>query len=148
MKIQTENSRNLNIAMKFLIVPPALEDTAYTLISSELVVDGTATGLTPNRNPNFRANLEVVADARLENGITDPTDPTGATTHSGSATTWFGAAMANSHTIEVGYLRGSGRRPEVRSSILTQGKWGLAFDVKMDIGAKALDWRGLCKNTA
>ncbi|RQV98634.1 hypothetical protein EH220_03005 [bacterium] len=148
MRLQTENSRNLNINAKFFIVPPALEDTALNLANSDLLIDGTATGTQGNRNPNARAGLIVVSEARLENGVTDPTDPTGATTHAGSATTWYMAATANNHTIEVGYLRGKGRRPLIRTFTLSQGQWGVGWDVEFDIGAKALDWRGLCKNTA
>lgn len=148
MQIQTENSRNLNINAKFLIVPPALVDTAWGLANSEILIDGTATATQGNKNPHWKAGILVVTDARLENGVTDPTDPTGATTNSGSATTWYMASEAKNHTIEVGYLRGKGRRPYVRSFTLDRGQWGIGWDVEMDLGAKALDWRGLCKNTA
>lgn len=142
---QTENGRNLNIQPRFLIVPVALKWTAMELINSALVV---VTGSTDSVRGNYNAlssePLQVVADSRLDNGLTHPA--TG-TAYSGSATTWFLSAAASAHTIEVGYLRGTGRVPTVRSSVLNQGRWGLAWDVKMDIGAKALDWRGLHKAT-
>jgi len=147
MRIQTENGRNLNPMAKFLIVPPALEDTADVMVNSRLLITGES-ATKPENNPNYGKGLVVVTDARLENGVVDPTDGTGATVRAGSATTWYLAAMASAHTIEVGYLRGAGRRPQIRSFVLTEGRWGIGWDIKMDIGAKALDWRGWHKATA
>jgi len=148
MRIQQEGVRNLNISAKFIIIPPALEDAAEILIDSRNYITGATTVLAGEKNPNFGKGLVAVPEARLENGVVDPTDATGLTTHAGSATTWFLAAVASNHTIEVGYLRGAGRVPQIRPFILDQGQWGLGWDVKMDIGAKALDWLGMSKNTA
>lgn len=147
MRIQQENGRNLNVMAKYVIVPPKLEDTADVLIKSRLLITG-ENATKPADNTNAGKGLEVVSDARLENGVTDPTDGTGATVHSGSDSTWFLSGTANNHTIEVAYLRGTGRAPQIRPFVLTQGRWGLGWDVKLDIGAKALDWRGMQKNTA
>lgn len=147
MRIQQENGRNLDIKAKFLIVPPELEDTADVLVKSRVLITG-EDSTQPENNPNAGKGLVVVADPRLENGVTDPTDGTGGTVHAGSATTWFMSAVAAAHTIECAYLRGTGRAPQIRPFVLTQGRWGLGWDVKMDIGAKALDWLGMRKNTA
>lgn len=147
MRIQTENGRNLNIMPKFLIVPPALEDTAEALVKDRTLITGADTTI-PSLNTNATKGLVIVSDARLENGLADPTDGTGATTNAGSATTWFMSAVAASHTIECAYLRGSGRVPQIRPFVLDRGQWGLGWDVKMDVGAKALDWRGLAKATS
>jgi hypothetical protein len=46
-------------------------------------------------------------------------------------------------TIEVGYRRGTGRAPTIRSFVLDKGQWGLGWDINFDIGAKALDYRGM-----
>ena len=147
MRIQTESGRNLNIVPRFLIVPPALEDAADVLVNSRTVETGASVTI-GNRNPHAGKGIQVVSDARLENGVIDPTDATGATIHSGSATTWFMSADAQSHTIECAYLRGTGRAPQITPFILTEGRWGLGWAVKMDVGAKALDWRGLLKRTS
>lgn len=141
---QTENGRNLNLAAKFLLVPPTLWDTAVALCYSDIVVTGANTTI-PNMNANRRAGLMPVEEARLENGVIDPSS---GTTHAGANDHWFLAASAAAHTIEVAYLRGTGRAPQVRPFVLTQGRWGLGWDVKMDIGAKALDWRGLYRSEA
>lgn len=145
MRILQENGRNLNLSPDFLIVPQALQDTAEVLLNSRLLIGDT---VQPENNPNYRKIGAIVSDSRLDNGVTDPTDPTGATVHSGSATTWFLSARASAHTIEVGYLRGTGRVPQTRSFVLTEGRWGIGWDIKMDIGAKALNWLGLSKATA
>jgi len=147
MRIQTENGRNLNITPKFLIVPPALEDVAEALVKDRTLITGADT-TKPSLNTNATKGIVVVSDARLENGVADPTDGSGATTNAGSATNWYMSAVAAQHTIECAYLRGSGRVPQIRPFVLDRGQWGLGWDVKMDVGAKALDWRGLSKATA
>jgi len=142
MRTQQENGRNLSIAPFALIVPDALRDSAVEVLKSQLVIDGTATGLRPAFNAQSLSGLMLVSEARLDNGVTDPTDPTGATVHAGSDTTWFLAGKASAHTLEVGYLRGTGGRPQMRTFVLTKGKWGIGWDINHDIGAKALSWHG------
>lgn len=145
MMLQQENGVNLGLVLRFLLVPPSLEVTALELSQSPLLITGSDT-VRPAMNALASSGLTVVPEPRLENGVTDPA--TG-TTHAGSATTWFGAAATTAGpTIEVGYLAGTGRAPQLRSGMLDRGQWGMWFDVKHDIGAKALDWRGLQKNTA
>jgi hypothetical protein len=148
MMKQTEGGRNLNLTPRYLIVPVALKWSAMELLNSAaVVIAGTAGSVTRASSYNSLAQegLTIVSDSRLDNGVTHPA--TG-TAHAGSNSTWFLACAPSAHTIEVGYLRGSGRVPQVRSSVLSQGRWGINFDVKMDIGAKALDWKGLHKATA
>lgn len=147
MRLFRESSTNLNLMPTHLIVPPTLEFTAYELVNStENIIAGTAGAVTERGNVNTlqRLGLTVVSEARLENGVTNPAD---SSAQSGSASTWW-LASNQAHTIEVGYLRGTGRAPQVRSFVLDRGKWGMGWDVNMDIGVKALDWKGLIKNTA
>lgn len=142
-----ENSTSLNLMPTHLIVPPSLMHTAKELVnSSAIVLAGTAGSVTERGNANTIAdlNLQVVVDARLENGVVDPDSRT---LNSGSATTWY-LASTMAHTIEVGYLRGTGRAPQVRSFVLDKGQWGIGWDINLDIGAKAMDWRGLRRTTA
>lgn len=144
-----ENSVNLNLVPTHLIVPPSLRFTAKELVSSAeiIIARGGTTDLTlerGSRNVIADENLQIVSDSRLENGVVDP--DTG-TTHSGSATSWY-LASTLAHTIEVAYLRGTGRAPRVRSGQLDRGQYGMWWDVSLDIGAKALDWKGLRKTTA
>lgn len=147
MRLQSENGRNLNIMPKFLLVPPTLEDTADTMLNSRVLIGASGT-LTPENNPNYNKGLIPVVEARLENGVTDPTDPTGNTVHAGAADHWYLAAMANAHTIECAYRRGTGRVPQIRPFVLTQGRWGIGWDISHDIGAKALSWEGLYRSEA
>tara|TARA_B100000809_G_scaffold231727_1_gene247106 strand:- start:1361 stop:2128 length:768 start_codon:yes stop_codon:yes gene_type:complete len=142
MSTHQENGANLNVRATHLLVPQALRHSASQIVnSSEIQSGGSALG---NLNPVQADGLQIASDARLDNGVTDPNS---GTTYAGSATTWF-AASSSAPTIEVGYLSGTGRAPVVRSSSLANGRWGINFDAKLDIGAKALDWRGLHKSTA
>jgi hypothetical protein len=146
MGTQQQDGVNLGMFPQSILVPHALKFTAKELVRSQLVV---ATGTTDLLVPNFNAlvdeGLAVIADSRLDNGVTDPVD---GTVYTGSATTWYMAARGGRHTIEVGYLRGTGRAPTLRSFVLDRGQWGIGWDIKHDIGAKALDYRGLHKSTA
>ena len=142
---QQDNGVNLNLMASHVIVPSDLKHTAANLIRSSTLVYG-GDDETKVGSENTLASVEslsLVSDARLANGVTDPDS---GTTASGSSSTWY-MASAMAHTIEVGYLRGTGRAPQVRSQVLSNGKWGINWDVKMDIGAKALDYRGLVKST-
>lgn len=147
MMATRENSVNLNLVPTHLVVPTDLFMLANELVTSQtIIIAGTAGSVTERgtRNVISDLNLTVVSDARLTNGVTDPAS---ATAYSGSASTWY-LASTLAHTIEVAYRRGTGRMPMVRSFVLDKGKWGMGWDVNLDIGAKALDWKGLRKTTA
>lgn len=145
MLLIQENGRNLNPKPTHILVPPSLKHLTDELVnSSALLIAGTAGSVTERGNSNsiLADGLIPVCDARLENGCIDPDS---GTTNSGSTSTWY-LACAMLHTIMVGYLRGTGRAPRVRTGQLEKGKYGQWWDVSMDIGAKALDWRGLQRN--
>jgi hypothetical protein len=149
MMLFQQNGVNLNIKATHLIVPPTLIYTARELVQSATVIvaRGGSTDTTVERgtlNTLQADQLQIVSDARLENGVTDPDS---GTTHSGSTSTWY-LASTMVRTIKVAYLAGTGRSPQVRPFTLDKGKWGLGWDIKMDIGAKAMDWRGMHKATA
>lgn len=127
---QTENSRPLDLVGTYVIVPPELFGPARRL-AHELHIPGDV------------FNIEVRSEARLTAGVTDPVD---GTSHAGSATTWYLAA-GDAPTIEFGFI--DSNRPTVRSfELKSGGRWGMGFDVVWDVGAKALDYRGLHKSTA
>lgn len=145
MAQQTENGRSIRTAMRYLLVPEALDFTGRQLVTSAELYQTGGAAVNGTANPH-RGAFTVVSDPRLDNGVTDP--DTGAV-HAGSETTWYGAAAAGPHTIEVGYRRGTGRAPRMETYAIT-GKdgWGMGWKANMDIGAKAIDWRGLHKATA
>lgn len=143
-----ESGVNLNLKPTHLILPPALLHTGRELVNSSTVYksNGAASVVEFGSENSIKLDgLALVADARLENGVTDPDSGTAL---SGSATTWF-LACALAHTIEVGYLRGTGRSPRVRSwKHDREGKYGMGWDVEMSIGAAPMDWKGFVQNTA
>lgn len=144
MSTQTENGRSLDTLMQYLIVPRHLRFTAKQLVNSGELRNTTANTQEGTANPH-QGEFSVVSDPRLSNGVTDP--DTG-TTYTGSETTWYGAAAANGKGIEIGYRRGTGRAPRIDTFMLTGARWGLGWKCNMDIGGKAIDWRGLHKATA
>jgi hypothetical protein len=134
----------LNLAAKYLIVPPTLKHTAAALLKSTEVREGrsgTKTSDQPTYNTLKDEGLELRTEARIENTWTDPSDGAAVT---GAATKFFlFGDPARCPTVEVGYRRGTGRAPSVRSFVLERGQWGVGFDVKHDIGAKAIDYRNM-----
>ncbi len=144
-----ENGVGLSLYPTHLLVPMVLAGTAFNLLQGQnIAVTGSTDTLRGDINPLAalqakHGKIEVVSDHRLTNGVVDPV--TG-TAYSGSATTW--RMISNkAPTIEVAYLRGS-KTPSVRQYELTEGQWGIGWDVKFDLGAKALEWRSFYEGRA
>lgn len=119
---QTDLSGNrvLNLTPSFLIIPPELATVASQLLGS--VVDPAKSNATPNP---FSGRLQIIMDAEL----TDTDD-------------WYLAANPNQiDTIEVCFLDGY-RNPyiETENDFSTDS---IRVKVRQDVGAKALDHRGL-----
>ncbi len=140
MALATENGRNLSINPTHLIVPPSLQFTAAELMNSVLIVSGD-TAQRGNANV-LKGMLDIVREPRLENGVTNPDS---GVTSSGSASVWY-LASTDARTIKRVYRAGTGRSPQIRDFQLTQGKWGKGWDINFDVGAAAMDFRGLQKN--
>jgi len=147
MAKQTQNGRTLNLSPKFLAGPQDLWGTIMQLLNSTQLLSTVATsaggGFFGTDNYIRSLGLKPIIDNRL--GVAGVTDPVTGTAQAGTATNYF--LIGDRNTIEVGYLRGTGRRPQIRSFVLDQGQWGLGWDVNMDIGFKALDYRALVFST-
>ena len=138
----------LNIRPRFLIVPSALQWTAKELLTSTAqAYTAAAAAATPSLyypiNVLSAEGLTLVVDDRI--GAAGVTDPTTNTARTGLDTNWFLSA-GGSRSVRVAYRRGTNRQPQLRSFTLDRGQWGMGWDINMDIGAKALDYRGLHKS--
>lgn len=129
-----QDLRRLNIRPRFFISPKALEGTAEVFFRSERFTDsdtvGTDSSLAGTRvNPYAGNYFTRVYDARLDDN--DPAE-------------WYLAA-AKGKTVIVYFLNGN-QKPFMESK---EG-WnvdGVEYKVRIDCGAKAMDWRGLyCNN--
>lgn len=117
----------LNVAPAFLIVPAALEQTAYQLTSANYVP---ATKAEVNE---FRAGGRTAVDPIVE-----------ALLDASSATAWYFAAdPAQIDTVEYCYLDGSeGLYLEQQVGFNVDG---IEFKARLDFAAAPIDWRGLYK---
>lgn len=143
MANQTEEDVPLDLQLRFLIMPNELMWVANRALNSaeRRSASGENEG---TANVLQGENITVVADARLGRDIIDPDSGATAT---GSTTSWYAATSPTAApTIEVGYVGSS--TPQLRSTVMNMGRWGVNYDLKMDIGAKALDFRGLQKSNA
>ena len=108
----------LNIVPKYLVVAPALEQTARELMGASNKIGATNTG-----EINVHQNsLELIVDAELS-----------------SATEWY--LLAERRTIKVGYLAGTGRKPVLKmndSSLIRT-----TFEGVFDMGMVVEDYRGM-----
>lgn len=120
-------NEELNLAPSYLIVPAALEQTAYQLTSSNYV-------------PSAKAEInEFRAGGRT--ALTPVVEPV---LDANSATAWYLAA-ANSQvdTVEYCYLDGA-EGPVIESQVGFETD-GISYKCRLDFAAKAIDFRGLYK---
>jgi len=113
----------LNIEPKFLIVPVGLETTAYALTAAitPFSVDEVV--------PEWVRALTIISDPRLDEN---------------STAAWYLAADPMLHsTIDVAHLDGEPVFLDQENSFATDA---LRLKVRLDVGAAAVDWRGLYKN--
>ena len=128
----------LNLSPRFLIAPVAAQTKAEQLLTSITPAQ------TANAVPESIRRLELISEPRLDGGFVNPA--TGATV-TGSRFHWFLAAdPAMIDLVELGYLDGQqGVYTETRTGFDVDG---VEVKVRLDVGAKALDWRGFWKNPA
>ena len=120
----------LNLAPSYLIVPAALEQTAYNLTSANYV-------------PSTKAEInEFRSGGRT--AVTPVVEPV---LDANSSTAWYLAA-SNSQvdTVEYCYLDGA-EGPVIESEIGFETD-GVSYKCRLDFAAKAVDYRGLLKATA
>jgi hypothetical protein len=128
MRKQTgPNGATLNIAPRYLLVPAALEMTADVLLRSVASTDSEKNSGVVNPWQNA---LTPVVEARLD---------------ATSATAYFLAADPSViDTVEVMFL--DGNQAPVIEEMEQSNIDGREFKVRIDVGARALDHRGLYKN--
>jgi hypothetical protein len=123
-------SEELNLAPSYLIVPAALEQTAYNLTSANYV-------------PSTKAEInEFRAGGRT--AVAPVVEPV---LDANSATSWYLAA-SNSQvdTVEYCYLDGA-EGPVIESEVGFETD-GVSYKCRLDFAAKAVDYRGVLKATA
>ena len=116
--------RRLNIKPQFLIIPPSLSFAAETFIKTQLI----GTQATPNQPNIYAGTVQIVSEARL---------------YDDSATSWY-LAGDKGKTVNLFFLNGS-QAPFME----TKQGWdvdGVEYKVRIDAGAKAVDWKSLLKN--
>jgi hypothetical protein len=123
---------HVNLAPQFLICAPAAYGPARRLVRRLLIEDG--------------QDIAVRMESRLSSvGVCDPKS---GNVYAGTDGAWLLASPAEqAASIIVGGLEGQGVEPVLRVTPMggggTGGRWGLECDCKLDIGAVAVDHRGL-----
>lgn len=121
-------SEELSLAPRYLIVPAALEQTAYQLTSANYV-PATTSAINEFRQGG-RTELEPVVEPLLD---------------ANSSTAWYLAASnAAVDTVEYCYLEGADG-PVIESEMGFEVD-GMDMKCRLDFAAKAIDWRGLYKS--
>ena len=145
MSKQRIRGRAINVRPRFLLVPHDLRFAADIFLTSAQRFDGSGTGTAGGvKNPLAELGIVSIADDRI--GVAGVTDPVTGTAHAGSATNWFLTGRPGENgakTLVCKYRRGTGRAPQIRSFMLDKGQWGLGWDINLDIGSDADDYRAL-----
>jgi hypothetical protein len=144
---QRLNGVPLNLTPRFALLPKDLDTNIRAALFSQQRIGANTGGGTMNPLQVF--NIEPRTDSRLGTvGSVDPLNANKAV--AGLAYHWFLACRPGEEgakTIHVNYLLGSGRAPQIRAYVLggpgAAGRWGIGWDVKMDIGAAPEDYRGM-----
>jgi hypothetical protein len=115
----------LNVQPRYLVVPVALQLTAFQMIAPNL-----APAKSADLVPDYIRALTPIAEPRLD---------------AASTTAWYLFASPDQiDTIEYAYLEGQdGVYIETRQGFDVDG---VEIKARLDFGAKAIDWRGLQKN--
>ncbi|MBF0182682.1 MAG: peptidase U37 [Magnetococcales bacterium] len=118
----------INVRPAFIIVPAALEVTAEQLLAVNMV-PAKSTDVVPQ---SLRT-LTVIAEPRLDAAV------------NGDKAWYMSANPGQIDTIEYAYLEGqNGVYIETRVGFDVDG---VEIKARLDFGAKAIDWRGLYKNS-
>ncbi len=105
--------------------------TGLTLGPLFRVLSGTSQLVTVD-NP-FAGTFELVEDTAIDIGVSDPrTDPE--TAIAARPNSYF-ALTADGNSMKVAFRQGTNRGPVTRTTVLTNGEWGMAWDVYVDMGA-------------
>lgn len=140
----SKRKRVLALTPRFLIVPPELEFKAKKLVSSAEILNNTSNAVYGTANVVAGLGLQVIVEPRLSLGSYNPVTDANV---SGSVTAWYLAGdPVLAKTLEIGYIASLGQAPRLRMSPLTEGRYGIHYDVQLTRGAKFLDWRGILKN--
>lgn len=145
VQVMTDKSgktKPMNLRAGWVIVPRTLRASAKTITKSATVVSGSTTPIASN-NPHD-GEYFMRSDARLDTGVIDPRTDTMVT---GSTGKWYLGEASGQHSLQVGYRRGTGRAPQVRTMRLNQpGQFGVGWDVVHDIGVGVVSPKGMVRN--
>jgi hypothetical protein len=130
-KITTPDGKTqpLDLMASHVIVPRSQKANAKVATKSTNIVSGNVT-TQGDVNPHSGEYM-VHSDARMDIGVWDPRQEAQV---AGSQDLWFLAAENGKETLEFGYRTGTGRAPQIRTNRLTNGAWGLCWDVAHDVG--------------
>ena len=148
IRSQRLNGAVLNLMPRFAIISQYLDMAMrIAFFSTQRIV---ASGSGGTLNPLQTLGVEPRADARLDSvGVPNPLNNNALVTGKN-----YGYILAcrpgeeGAKTGVVRYLQGTGRAPQIRSGIMgpqsgTPGRWGIMWDVKLDVGFAPEDFRGL-----
>lgn len=127
VRLQTDpsgNAKPLNLTVRYIITPAALETATQKLLNAVIVA-------TKSADTNvFNGAYQHIVEARLD---------------ANSATAWYGAASPDQiDTVEYAYLEGEeGLFTEQRVGFDVDG---LEVKARLDFASKAIDHRGLFRN--
>lgn len=130
----------LNLEMRKLLVPPELEHTALKLCMSPMILRSGGSTTTAEQygpfNP-WNGSMSVIVEPRLSTS-----------SYTGYSTTAFYGICdpAQGNHMMLAFLRGTNRSPIVTQKDPAPNQTGLVWQVLMDIGAAAVDYRGIQKS--
>lgn len=134
LKAVEVSGRRLAVDGLVLVAGVAMAPKAISILGSPMIDD--------KKNP-MHQKYQVVEDNAIDLGVFDPrNDSNEAPRIAGKPDSYFLFGTPGK-SIEVGFRQGTNRAPRTRRRQLTEGEWGLAWDVNVDVGAAAAERVGV-----
>ena len=131
MAAQTNGESAIGLRPDFFISSSALERPLRKQIREIDLFSGDHTP-----TPSVRSS------ARIDAGVIDPITETKV---AGSASTIFVASGVEGYGLVAAFLEGSNRRPSISSWTEGNGRFGIGYAVKLDVGVAIADYKGLAR---
>ena len=141
MSTQKKGDRLIGVQPRGLVVPESKEDAAWELVNSPEKRDNNDGKVYGTANW-ARGRFNVIPEPRLDVGVVHP--ETGVFVN-GQPDAQFLVAEGGRYGIEVGFLQGTGRRPQLRRFTATEGRFGFGWDIQHFVAAAAVGYEGLAK---
>ncbi len=136
LKAVEVNKRRLDVEGMVLLAGVGLAPKAVSILGSEMIDE--------KKNPLHKA-YRVAESNAIDLGVFDPRDDSDEAPRIAGKPDSYYLFGTPGRSIEVGFRQGTNRAPRTRRRLLTDGEYGIAWDVNVDCGVAAAERIGVVR---